>query len=155
MTYSTPCICLCSYETRNLRHIITQSSTTTLLQYQPEYMCTPFRTGTELLGTLSQKSNLMQNTWNATVPMNLRMLSIPSITSLADLGEGCRGCNPFRRKILPKKGHFWPFLGLQPPPFPDRMADKSSHERLQPPLSKISRSVHELGYAPSKTGNPS
>ena len=58
-------------------------------------------------------------------------------------GEGCGGCTPpFGWKILPKKGQFWPFLGLQPP-FPDRIVDKSSHERLQtPPLSKISRSAY-------------
>ena len=46
---------------------------------------------------------------------------------------------PPGRKIY-KRGSF---LGHQttPPPFPDRMVDKSSHERLHPPF-KISRSAY-------------
>ena len=65
-------------------------------------------------------------------------------TPLADLGGGLRGLQPpLWSENFTKKGHFGPFLGLQPP-FPDRMVDKStcSHERLQPPLSKISRSAY-------------
>ena len=55
--------------------------------------------------------------------------------SLADLGGGLRVLQPpppLSRKILQRKGHFWPFLGLQPP-VPDRVVDKISHERLHPP----------------------
>ena len=52
---------------------------------------------------------------------------------------------PLWSENFTKKRSFWPFWGLQPPPpFPDRLMDKSSHERLQsPPLSKISRSAYE------------
>ena len=43
---------------------------------------------------------------------------------------------PFGRKILPKKVIFCHFRASTPP-FPDRMVDKSSHERLQPPFKKF------------------
>ena len=64
-------------------------------------------------------------------------------TTLADLGEGTGGCNPppfwlenFTQKIV----IFGNFRAA--PPFPYRMVDKSNHERLQPRLSKISRSAY-------------
>ena len=75
--------------------------------------------------------------------------------SLADLGGGLRGLQPppFRQKNLPKKGLFWPFLGLQPP-FPDWMVDKSSLERLEPPfqnfldprMTMVAHRIHQYIY---------
>ena len=66
--------------------------------------------------------------------------------ALADLGGGLRGLQPpLSSKNFTKKRSFLAIFRAATPPFPDRMVDKSSHERLQPPLSKISRSAHGMG----------
>ena len=55
---------------------------------------------------------------------------------LADLGGGLPGLQPlFGRNIYQKKVIFGHFRAATP--FPDRMLDKSGHERLQPPFQKF------------------
>ena len=63
--------------------------------------------------------------------------------TLADLGGGLRGLQPpLVGKFYQKKRSFFAIFRAATPPFPDRMVDNSSHERLQPPLSKNSRSAY-------------
>ena len=55
-----------------------------------------------------------------------------SVNSLADLGRGLWGCYPTLVVTFYQKGHFFAILRAATP-IPDRMVDKSSHERLQNP----------------------
>ena len=49
---------------------------------------------------------------------------------------------PLVGKFYQKRSFLVIFRAATPPPFLDRMVDKSNRERLQPPLSKISRSAY-------------
>ena len=62
---------------------------------------------------------------------------------LADLGGGLpEVATPLWSENFTQKMSFFAIFRTAPPSFQDRMVDKSSHERLQSLLSKISRSTY-------------